>query len=184
MAQLFDGPIMAKIINTCCHGAIVSMAQLFDGPIMDEVVQKLDKLSAAVATFLHLVKDAKQEHQEQQLELYRARETGSLPKNDLIGRGKEKEFVMNWLRNSSNKYQTTLYGNISLLCIVSHGGMGKTTLLQHIHEDEMTKEFDRKFCVCVSNNFDVKKVIADMLESLKKERPHLETLEALMHLLM
>ncbi|KAL0928765.1 hypothetical protein M5K25_000686 [Dendrobium thyrsiflorum] len=87
--------------------------------------------------------------------------------------------IMNWLRNPSNKYQTTLYGNISLLCIVGHGGMGKTTLLQHIYKDEMTKEFDLKMWVCVSNNFDVKKVIADMLESLKKERPHLETLETL-----
>ncbi|XP_020699933.1 putative disease resistance protein RGA4, partial [Dendrobium catenatum] len=43
----------------------------------------------------------------------------------------------------------------------------------------MTKEFDFKMWVCVSNSFDVKKAIADMLESLKKERPRLETLEAL-----
>ncbi|XP_028550238.1 putative disease resistance protein RGA3 [Dendrobium catenatum] len=57
--------------------------------------------------------------------------------------------------------------------------MGKTTLLQHVYNDEITKEFDRKMWVCVSNNFDVKKVIADMLESLKKERPRLETLDAL-----
>ncbi|KAH0463427.1 hypothetical protein IEQ34_008009 [Dendrobium chrysotoxum] len=57
--------------------------------------------------------------------------------------------------------------------------MGKTTLLQHVYKDEITKEFDLKMWVCVSNNFDVKKVIADMLESLKKERPRLETLEAL-----
>ncbi|KAH0462869.1 hypothetical protein IEQ34_007451 [Dendrobium chrysotoxum] len=45
---------------------------------LEQVVQKFDKVSAGVATFLHLVKDAKKEHQEQQLELYRARETGSL----------------------------------------------------------------------------------------------------------
>ncbi|XP_020690107.1 putative disease resistance protein RGA4 [Dendrobium catenatum] len=56
--------------------------------------------------------------------------------------------------------------------------MGKTTLLQHIYEDEMAEEFDLKIWVCVSNNYDVKKFIADMLESLKKERPRLETLEA------
>ncbi|KAL0928324.1 hypothetical protein M5K25_000198 [Dendrobium thyrsiflorum] len=160
---------------------------------LEAVVQKLDKISTGVASFLDLVKDAKQEHQEQQLELYRARETGSLPTNDLIGRGKEKEIVMNWLRNPSNEYQTTMYRNISLPCIVGHGGMGKTTLLQHVDKDEITEEFDLKIWVCVSNNFDVKKVIADMLESLKMnrppldsldelqktERPHLETLEAL-----
>ncbi|KAI0514208.1 hypothetical protein KFK09_010243 [Dendrobium nobile] len=44
----------------------------------------------------------------------------------------------------------------------------KTTLLQHIHEDEITKEFDLKMWVCVSNNFDAKKVITDMLECLKE----------------
>ncbi|KAL0920666.1 hypothetical protein M5K25_009819 [Dendrobium thyrsiflorum] len=27
---------------------------------------------------------------------------------------------------------------------IGHGGMGKTTLMQHIYEDEMTKEFDHK----------------------------------------
>ncbi|PKU80558.1 Disease resistance protein RGA2 [Dendrobium catenatum] len=147
---------------------------------LEEAVQKLYGVSTNVASFLYLVKDAKQEHQEQQLELYRARETGSSPKNDLVGRGKEKELVMEWLiRNPSNEPRgTDLYRNISLLSIVGHGGMGKTTLLQHIYKDEMMKEFDLKMWVCVSNNFDAKEVIADMLELLKKERPRLEKLEA------
>ncbi|KAH0463278.1 hypothetical protein IEQ34_007860 [Dendrobium chrysotoxum] len=143
---------------------------------LEEVVQKLDKVSAGVSTFLHLLDSAKQE---QQRELFEARETGSLPANDLIGRDKAEEFVMQWLRKPSNEPRTTRYRDISLLSIVGHGGMGKTTLLQHVYEDEMTKEFDLKMWVCVSNNFDVKKVIVDMLESLKKKRPRLETLEAL-----
>ncbi|KAI0503603.1 hypothetical protein KFK09_014537 [Dendrobium nobile] len=147
---------------------------------LEEAVQKLYGVSTGVASFLYLVNNAKKEHQKQQLELHGARETGALPKNDLIGRGKEKELVMEWLRNPSNEHPgTDLYRNISLLSIVGHGGMGKTTLLQHVYNDEITKEFDRKMWVCVSNNFDVKKVIADMLESLKKERPRLETLDAL-----
>ncbi|KAL0928351.1 hypothetical protein M5K25_000228 [Dendrobium thyrsiflorum] len=148
---------------------------------LEEAVQELYRVSTTgVDTFLHLVKDAKQELQKQQLELHRARETGYLPKNDLIGRGKEKESVVQWLRNPSNEPQgTELYRNISLLSIVGHGGMGKTTLLQHVYEDEITKAFDLKMWVCVSNNFDAKKVIVDMLECLKKERPRLETLGAL-----
>ncbi|XP_020698612.2 putative disease resistance protein RGA3 [Dendrobium catenatum] len=92
---------------------------------------------------------------------------------------------MEWLRNPSNEHRgTDLYRNISLLSIVGHGGMGKTTLLQHVYNDEITKEFGCKMWACVSNNFDVKKVIADMLESLnKKERPRLETLDALQYCL-
>ncbi|KAH0463433.1 hypothetical protein IEQ34_008015 [Dendrobium chrysotoxum] len=148
---------------------------------LEEAMRKLDKVSADVTTFLHLLDSAKQEQKEQEDDFYKTRETGSLPTNDLIGRGEAKEFVMQWLRKPSNEHRgTDLYGKISLLSIVGHGGMGKTTLLQHVYkDDEITKEFDLKTWVCVSNNFDVKKVIADMLESLKKERPRLETLEAL-----
>ncbi|KAI0496742.1 hypothetical protein KFK09_023066 [Dendrobium nobile] len=146
---------------------------------LEEAVQKLDEVSADVTNFLHLLDSAKQEQKEQEVDFYRTRETGYLPKNDLIGRLKDKEFVMQWLRKPSNEPRKTWYGNISLLSIVGHGGMGKTTLLQHVYEDEVTKEFDLKIWVCVSNNFDAKKVIADMLECLKKERPRLDTLVAL-----
>ncbi|XP_020675039.1 putative disease resistance protein RGA3 [Dendrobium catenatum] len=144
---------------------------------LEEAVQKLDKVSADVTTFLHLLDSAKQEQKEQEVHFYKTRETGYLPKNDLIGRRKEKELVMEWLSPSNEPWGTDLYRNISLLSIVGHGGMGKTSLLQHVYkDDEITKEFDFRMWVCVSNNFDVKKVIADMLESLKKERPRLETL--------
>ncbi|XP_020673619.1 putative disease resistance protein RGA4 [Dendrobium catenatum] len=147
---------------------------------LEEAVQKLDKVSADVAIFLHLLHSAKQEQKEQEVDFYKTRETGYLPKNDLIGQRKEKELVVQWLRKPSNEHRgTDLYRNISLLSIVGHGGMGKTTLLQHVYKDEITKEFDLKMWVCVSNNFDAKKVIADMLECLKKERPRWETLVAL-----
>ncbi|KAL0920704.1 hypothetical protein M5K25_009866 [Dendrobium thyrsiflorum] len=147
---------------------------------LEEAVQKLDKVSADVTTFLHLLDSAKQEQKAQDVDFYKARETGALPTNDLIGRGKEKELVMEWLRNPSNEHHgTDLYRNISLLSIVGHGGMGKTTLLQHVYEDKMTEEFDLKMWVCVSNNFDAKKVIAVMLESLDKKKPDLDSLDAL-----
>ncbi|XP_020581045.1 putative disease resistance protein RGA3 [Phalaenopsis equestris] len=149
---------------------------------LEKVVKKLDKVSAEVSTFLHLLVNAKQEQQEQELQLCKARETGSLPKTNLIGRGKDKDFVMQWLRKPTNEDPThitssTLYKNISFLSIVGHGGMGKTTLLQHIFED-VKEEFDLNMWVCVSNDFDAKKVIVDMLECLKKERPRLESLAA------
>ncbi|KAI0513958.1 hypothetical protein KFK09_009990 [Dendrobium nobile] len=146
---------------------------------LEEAVQKLDEVSADVTTFLLLLDSAKQEQKEQEVAFYKTRETGSLPTtNNLIGRGEAKEFVTQWLKKLSNEHRDR---NISLLSIVGHGGMGKTTLLQHVYEDEITKEFfDLKMWVCVSNNFDVKKVIADMLSTLKKERPRLdESLDAL-----
>ncbi|KAL0920581.1 hypothetical protein M5K25_009726 [Dendrobium thyrsiflorum] len=149
--------------------------------VIDEADDVLDDLEYMnLENQLTKNKMKRKERQEQQLELYRARETGSNPTYDFIGRGKEKEFVMKWLRKTSNEYQNTLYNNISLLTIVGQGGMGKTTLLQQVYKDEMTKvEFDLKMWICVSNDSDANSVVAHMLESLKKERPCLETLDVL-----
>ncbi|XP_020583435.1 putative disease resistance RPP13-like protein 1 [Phalaenopsis equestris] len=152
---------------------------------LEAVVKKLDTVSAQVSTFLDLVENKKQEQQEQQgqqeleLQLRKDRETGCLPKNVLIGRGEEKDFVIQWLRRPTNEDPThiaspTLYKNISLLSIVGHGGVGKTTLLQHIFED-LKEEFELKIWVCVSNDFDAKKIIEDMLEFLNEESPRLES---------
>ncbi|KAL0928296.1 hypothetical protein M5K25_000169 [Dendrobium thyrsiflorum] len=175
MAEWFVGPIMDKIINSCSDYLEEQVGW------QTGMKKELESLRENHPKIKAIVFAAKQEQQEQQRELSEARETGSLPTNDLIGRGEAMEFVMQWLRKPSNESRTTSrYRNISLLSIVGHGGMGKTTLLQHVYEeDEITKEFDLKIWVCVSNNFDLKKVIVDMLESLKKERLRLETLEAL-----
>ncbi|KAL0920674.1 hypothetical protein M5K25_009831 [Dendrobium thyrsiflorum] len=227
---------------------------------LEEAVQKLDKVSADVTNFLHLLDSAKQEQREQEVDFYGARETGSLPKNDLIGRRREKERVMEWLRNPSND-PGTWYKNISLLSIVGHGGMGKTALLQHVYKearccvrtpdrpdanggaphhldapdrpdanggaprhldapdrpnanggapchldapgpgdvarsywhpdgpDVRTQQFaedegfEPKMWVCVSKNFDVNRVIANMLESFYKKKPDSDSLDALQNLL-
>ncbi|XP_020591553.1 putative disease resistance protein RGA3 [Phalaenopsis equestris] len=143
---------------------------------LETIVKKLDKVSAEVSTFFPLIEKAKQEQQELELQLCEDRKTGCLPQNDFIGRGEEKDFVMQWLRKPTNEDPThiaspTLYKNISLLSI----GMGKTTHLQHIYED-LKEEFELKMWVCVSNHFDAKKIIADMLGFLNKERPRSESL--------
>ncbi|KAL0920705.1 hypothetical protein M5K25_009867 [Dendrobium thyrsiflorum] len=46
-------------------------------------------------------------------------------------------------------------------------------------KDVMTKKFDLEMLVSVSNNFDVRRVIVGMLESLKIKRPDLESFDAL-----
>ncbi|KAI0524479.1 hypothetical protein KFK09_003849 [Dendrobium nobile] len=77
---------------------------------LEKAVQKLSRVSkTGFDTFLHLVKHAKKELQKEQLELHGAHETGSLPKNDLIGRGKEKVLVMEWLRNLSNEPRQLIF---------------------------------------------------------------------------
>ncbi|KAH0463611.1 hypothetical protein IEQ34_008193 [Dendrobium chrysotoxum] len=86
---LFESP--RKIILKICKRAVKIDPTL---KRLEEAVQKLDKVSADVTTFLHLLDSAKQEHKAQEVDFYKARETGSLPKNDHIGRGKDKELVV------------------------------------------------------------------------------------------
>ncbi|KAH0459825.1 hypothetical protein IEQ34_010488 [Dendrobium chrysotoxum] len=77
-------------------------------------------------------------------------------KNDLI---LIKEFVMRYLRKPSNEHQTHITGN-TLFC------------------DNISPLFIVGMGVCVYNNFDAKRVIADMFESLQMKRTDLESLNA------
>ncbi|KAH0468065.1 hypothetical protein IEQ34_003098 [Dendrobium chrysotoxum] len=51
-------------------------------------MQKLDKVSANVTTFLHLLVNVKQEQKEHESDFYKTCETGSLPKNGQGGMGR------------------------------------------------------------------------------------------------
>ncbi|KOM49876.1 hypothetical protein LR48_Vigan08g070300 [Vigna angularis] len=68
--------------------------------------------------------------------LERKNESSSLVAEDVIyGRDEEKEMILNWLTsdNSNNK-------QLVILSIVGMGGMGKTTLAQHVYNDTKFKE--------------------------------------------
>ncbi|PKA60334.1 Putative disease resistance protein RGA1 [Apostasia shenzhenica] len=169
-----------------CRNLRFSKVSFKRDPILDKlrkVVKRLDEVFVGAGNFLQLVESTKQVQQMQQLELYKIRETGSLPKSDMFGREGEKEFVIKWLRRPVDDDGCTtsgaMYNSISVLSVVGHGGMGKTTLVQHVYIDEAAEEFDLKLWVCVSNGFDVKRLLADMLESLTGRRPNLESLNAL-----
>ncbi|PKU72480.1 Putative disease resistance protein RGA1 [Dendrobium catenatum] len=156
MAGWVFGPILENIRNTCFDFLEDQLVLHTD---MNEALERLQKLhpkiqsvifacnqdqiiDPALNRWLWQLRDAIDEaDDEQQPELYKARETGSLPRNDLIGRGKDKEFVNG----------TDLYRNISLLSIVGHGGMGKTTLLQHVYEDKKIEEFDLNVVLCMED---------------------------------
>ncbi|XP_057957442.1 putative disease resistance protein RGA3 [Malania oleifera] len=61
------------------------------------------------------------------------------------------------------------------------GGIGKTTLAQLIYNDERVKEhFDVRIWVCVSENFDVKRILKEILESLTKESCGIQNLDTIL----
>ncbi|XP_048135904.1 putative disease resistance protein RGA4 [Rhodamnia argentea] len=58
--------------------------------------------------------------------------------------------------------------HVSILPIVGIGGVGKTALAKYVYEDS---RFDLKMWVCVSTEFDVKKIVKDMIACAKRNEP-------------
>ncbi|XP_045787896.1 disease resistance protein RGA2-like isoform X2 [Trifolium pratense] len=94
------------------------------------------------------------------------RETSSFVlESDIIGRENDKNEVINLLRQPHGN------NNVSTVAIVGIGGLGKTALAQLVYNDSEVKEiFEKIMWVCVSENFVVKTIVQNMLESLTQSK--------------
>ncbi|KAB1224541.1 putative disease resistance protein RGA4 [Morella rubra] len=93
---------------------------------------------------------------------------------EVIGREDDKKAVIELLMDSN------IEENVSILAIVGIGGLGKTTLAKHIFNDEKIKgSFEVKMWVCVSDNFEVQKIVEEMLELATKKKPETTVMETL-----
>ncbi|KAL3642112.1 hypothetical protein CASFOL_012927 [Castilleja foliolosa] len=77
---------------------------------------------------------------------------------------------------------TTNEQAISVFPIVGMGGLGKTTVTKKVFNDERIISLfgDYRVWVYVSENFDVRKILKNILESLTEEKFELDTKEALL----
>jgi len=107
------------------------------------------------------------------------RETSSFVlESDIIGREDDKKKIINLLRQSHENQI------VSLVAIVGIGGLGKTALAQLVYNDrEVQNLFEKSMWVCVSNNFDVKTILKNMLQSLTKDNVADKNLEELQNML-
>ncbi|XP_010066297.2 putative disease resistance protein RGA4 [Eucalyptus grandis] len=93
---------------------------------------------------------------------------------DITGRDDDKKNVMKFLLDSDMKE------HVSILPIVGIGGLGKTALAQCVYNDEMvSKQFNLKMWVCVSNDFDMKRVVKNIITCAKKKKPTEDAMERL-----
>ncbi|XP_010278462.1 PREDICTED: putative disease resistance protein RGA3 [Nelumbo nucifera] len=92
--------------------------------------------------------------------------TASLDDDDLpvVGRDKDKWIIIDKLIKSSASPEATV--SVSVLPIVGMGGLGKTTLAKLVYNDASIQGFfDLKMWVCVSDDFDVKRLATEIIHS-------------------
>ncbi|XP_021753180.1 disease resistance protein RGA2-like isoform X1 [Chenopodium quinoa] len=93
-----------------------------------------------------------------------ARETHSYVCEDdvFVGREEDKRKVIDMLLNNTVEQQDGL-----VVSIVGIGGLGKTTLAQQLYNDQMiVKKFPQRKWVCVSDAFDVKVIVGQILAAV------------------
>ncbi|KAK4564487.1 hypothetical protein RGQ29_006523 [Quercus rubra] len=105
----------------------------------------------------------------------RERETHSFVRDkEVIGREEDKKAIIGLLQDSDVKE------DVSFISIVGIGGLGKTTLAQYVYNDKIVQaHFELKIWVCVSEVFDVKSIVENIITSATDKKPKSLTMERL-----
>ncbi|KAK8469858.1 hypothetical protein PHAVU_004G007900 [Phaseolus vulgaris] len=84
----------------------------------------------------------------------------------IYGRDADKDIIINWLTSETDNPNQP-----PILSIVGMGGLGKTTLAQHVYSDPKMEDakFDIKAWVCVSDHFHVLTVTRTILEAITNQ---------------
>ncbi|KAK8469934.1 hypothetical protein PHAVU_004G013300 [Phaseolus vulgaris] len=92
----------------------------------------------------------------------------------IYGRDVDKDIIINWLTS-----ETDNPNHPSILSIVGMGGLGKTTLAQHVYNDPKIEDvkFDIKAWVYVSDHFHVLTVARTILEAITNKKDDSGNLE-------
>ncbi|KAM4105731.1 hypothetical protein ACB094_04G014700 [Castanea mollissima] len=104
------------------------------------------------------------------------RETDSfIDGSEVVGRSDDVFKIVNLLIGANNQQV------ISVIPIVGMAGLGKTTIAKLVYNHELVKKhFDVKIWVCVSDHFDVKRILREILETLDHNCSGLENKNAIL----
>ena len=108
-------------------------------------------------------------------EIFPNRETNSfLNHSEVIGRQNDVLEIVNLLTSTTNQ-------QLSVLPIVGMAGLGKTTFAKLVYNHELVKKhFDKTIWVCVSNDFNEKRILREILESLTNKSSQLQSENAIL----
>uniref|UniRef100_A0A6N2KEG6 NB-ARC domain-containing protein n=1 Tax=Salix viminalis TaxID=40686 RepID=A0A6N2KEG6_SALVM len=98
--------------------------------------------------------------------------SSSVDKKEIYGRDKEKEELISTLLANSD--------DLSVYAIHGMGGLGKTTLAQFVYNDASVEgRFDLRIWVCVSDDFDIRRLTRAIIESIEDKPCTLQELDTL-----
>ncbi|KAI8562601.1 hypothetical protein RHMOL_Rhmol03G0047300 [Rhododendron molle] len=121
---------------------------------LDDIVKRLDVIAKEMQQFKPVVT---------QVERPIETETETCPPMNtrrIIGREDDKEELVRLLLSSGYKE------NVPIIPVVGIGGLGKTTLAQLVYDDHRIKNhFTKRLWVCISNNFDIKRILLKILQA-------------------
>jgi hypothetical protein len=90
-----------------------------------------------------------------------------VPPSEVIGRKNDKEKIISLLRQPD----ANMHDNVHVIPIVGLGGLGKTTIAKLVYDDErVANHFKLRMWVCVSEDFDVPRLIREILKSATPEK--------------
>ncbi|CAK9175673.1 unnamed protein product [Ilex paraguariensis] len=100
-------------------------------------------------------------------QMKRRPETGSFViESEIVGRTDDRNGIVHLLIGTSTDER-----DVSVIPIVGIAGVGKTTLAQLVYNDErIERNFDMKLWVCVSFEFDLKKLMEAIIQCATKSR--------------
>ncbi|KAK4566336.1 hypothetical protein RGQ29_002545 [Quercus rubra] len=103
------------------------------------------------------------------------RETDSfLDHSEVVGRKDSVSEIVKLVTSTTGQ-------QLSVIPIVGMAGLGKTTLAKFVYNHELVKNyFDKKIWVCVSDDFDDKRILRGILESLTGNPSQLESKDAIL----
>ncbi|AES98740.1 putative P-loop containing nucleoside triphosphate hydrolase, leucine-rich repeat domain, L [Medicago truncatula] len=124
---------------------------------LDDIAESKNKFSLQMGGTLREIPD----------QVAEGRQTSSTPlESKALGRDNDKEKIVEFLLTHAKDSDF-----ISVYPIVGLGGIGKTTLVQLIYNDvRVSRNFDKKFWVCVSETFSVKRILCCIIESITLEK--------------
>ena len=90
------------------------------------------------------------------------------------GRDQDQEKIVKFLLEDASNSE-----DLSIYPIVGMGGLGKTTLAKQVFNDHgISKHFDLRIWICVSDDFNVKRILQSIIECSTVKNPNLNNLEA------